>query len=174
MSDDDVILPTHECFDDVVTFMNGVAAEGATRAELVRFTTVHAIVLAPDDTPYAHAWLEHEDGRAIQGGIYKGERIYFSANREEYRAKIRIVKEWRYSMDDCLRLDRELGTPPWDPEVKALCGGGHRVWRDDGRYSSVVVTVAGETMGPPVSAEHFRDAPISPVLRSALKGNADG
>lgn len=144
--DDETIYPTHECFDDVVIFMNGVAEAGAARAELLRYTIVHAIVLAPNDEPYSHAWLEHEDGRAIQGGIYKGERFFYSANREEFRAKVRIVKETRYNMDEVLALDRELGPGPWVSEYKALCGGGRRVWVDEGeapRWSSVEVVDAG-------------------------------
>jgi hypothetical protein len=138
MSHEETIGPTHECFDDLVDFLNDLAERGAPREVLMKYTVVHGICLMPPNgEPYAHGWLEC-DGFAIQAGIYRGERIYFRVRVEEYRAARFVWDETRYTLDEVLELDSlegEARLPPYRPEYKALCNdklperpGEPRVW----------------------------------------------
>lgn len=131
-TDEETIYPTHRCFDDVTDFLNDLAKRGAQREQLIRYTVVHGIMLAPDGTPFAHAWLEQDDAGEriiIQGAIYKGERGWLRMTRSEFLERSKVWDETRYTLDECLHLDRVRGPGPWVPEYRRLCGNERREWR---------------------------------------------
>jgi len=128
MQEREAFYPTHHCFDDVVDFLNNLAVTGACREELLEYTVVHGVYLAPPNgEPVAHAWLERA-GLVVQAGIYKGERIYYSVPREEFLAMFKIWDETRYTVIEALELDSRMGRPPWVPEYRELCGTDGKVW----------------------------------------------
>ena len=47
MTHEETIGPTHECFDDLVDFLNDLAERGAPREVLMKYTVVHGICLMP-------------------------------------------------------------------------------------------------------------------------------
>jgi hypothetical protein len=117
------IYPTHECFDDVVGYLNALAETGMDPHYLnAVFTIVHGICLHPNGRPFSHAWVEM-GGDVIQAGIHRGERIYFSMPRAVFRASARVYDETRYTLRDVIFLARKTGRPsgPWVPEYWALC-----------------------------------------------------
>jgi len=125
---DEPIYPTHRCFDDIVDFFRDLAEKGTPAAVLNRFTVVHGILLSPEGEPYAHGWVERDDGLVIQTGIYRGERILFALEREEFLVSHMVWDETRYTLREVLRNDRTLGYPPWIPEYRDLCSSEKRAW----------------------------------------------
>lgn len=121
------IYPTHTCFDDVVDYLNQIAYRGASREELLAYTVVHGILVMPDGSRFAHAWLEH-DGKILDGGIYQGERVWIEYSLTEFRGLHVVEDETRYTLPDAERLDDEFGPGPWKPKYRALCSDKRRVW----------------------------------------------
>lgn len=122
MSDDDeTIYPTHRCFDDVTDYLNELAVGGATYEELNRYRVVHGIIAPDGEAPHVHAWLERDDGRVFQWGIYKGERIMFSVARDEYIAQANVIEFVSYSIRGCLAMDRVFGPGPWKSKYRVMC-----------------------------------------------------
>lgn len=118
---DEAIYPTKRCFDDLVDFLNDLAVNGASAAELIRYTVVEAICLKPPDgQPFPHGWLEC-DGFAIEAGIYRGDRIFYRVPIPDFRASHRVWDETRYSLREVLAMSRLGKFPPYRAEYKALC-----------------------------------------------------
>jgi hypothetical protein len=131
---ENVIRPTHECFDDVTEFFNRLAVAGATATELEQFTIVHAICLRPPTgEPYAHGWIER-DGFVIQAGIYEGRKIYYKIRRDDLLRSRVVWDETRYTVYEMIELEDALGFPPYRDEYRALCAdvrpdrGGPKEW----------------------------------------------
>jgi hypothetical protein len=121
MSGDEAIYPTRHCFDDLVDFLNDLAVNGASGAELIRYTVVEGICLKPPDgDPSPHGWLEC-DGYAIEAGIYKGERIFYRVPIADFRVSHRVWDETRYSLHEVLALGRRGKLPPYRDDYRALC-----------------------------------------------------
>ena len=117
------ILPTMTCFNDAIEYIEQVAKEDRLRA--MRLVLVHAIVLMPDGPDegrqYAHAWVE-EGALVWQGGIYLGQRVYFSCLASEYLPHMRVQDSTRYSLLELYIENRKSGHyGPWKPEYQALC-----------------------------------------------------
>jgi hypothetical protein len=126
--DEDVTLhPTHNCFDDVIDYINMLAKGGMHPEEIDRrYTIVHGIMLLPDGKPVSHAWLE-QGGVVTFAGLYKGERVYVSADRAEYVRYAMVYDETRYTVRETCELQRRTGwMGPWKPEYRALCGDVQR------------------------------------------------
>jgi hypothetical protein len=121
--DDEPIYPTHQCFDDVANFYNELVAGGACASEIRRHITVHGIMFTPDGEPYAHGWIEVEPSRlVIQGGIRLGRRIFYGMRRADFLRSLPVWDETRYTIDECMELQRRCGMPPWREEYRVLCG----------------------------------------------------
>lgn len=114
------IYPTHSCFDDVTNFLNMLALRLGSRAELERYTVVHAICLRPDGSPYAHGWIECE-GMAITAGLLNGRYVFYRMDREEYRRARCVWDETRYTVPEMIEAEDAHGLPPYVPEYRALC-----------------------------------------------------
>jgi hypothetical protein len=147
MSDHLTIHPTHHCFDDVTEYLNALAEDGASGEELRRYTIVHGIIVAPDGTPTAHAWLEIQEKdltMVIQAGIVDGERVYFVMPRAEFLAHLMVWDETRYTIGEALQLDQHLGRAPWVPEYREICSRSGKAWIVVGGNFADVVEVLGE------------------------------
>lgn len=130
------LYPTHTCFDDALDYLALVGKERGRHGIRGHFV-VHGICLVPDKEsfvgsqnpgdPFAHAWVEHE-GRVIQGGIFRGERVWFSITVEEFHEKWRVRESTRYSVREALRLNRLTNHyGPWLEKYEALTRTAERV-----------------------------------------------
>lgn len=149
---DTAILPTHTCFDDALDYLAHRLKADPSSEE--RLTLVHGILLAPEGpkagTPFAHAWVEEElQGRTIvwqdgfidlggfeiplAGGTLRAEqdlaRVSYSTPAAEWRQKMRLRKETRYSARQASAENgRTNHYGPWVEEYRALCGRGETFW----------------------------------------------
>lgn len=117
------IRPTHTCFDDVLDFL----VTSIPREQLVEWTVVHGICLAPDESRFAHAWLER-DVSVWQSGILDGEAVFYEMPHEVFLRAWRVQRSTRYSVREAVDWNMRTGHyGPWDEEYRSLCGGD-RVW----------------------------------------------
>ena len=176
------ILPTHTCFDDALDYLaHRLKADPASEP---RFTLVHGILLAPEGakagTPFAHAWVEEDlpggvvvwqDGYVdlggfempLAGGTLRAEhdlaRVSLSTPAAEWRAKMQLQKETRYTVREAWAENRRTVTfGPWEPEYQALCGGGETFW-PEGREPSPLRWADLEGVSREQAAAEFRELP---------------
>lgn len=122
---DHTIYPTGNCFDDALEYLSERVAKDRILIDSGTLVLVHAIVLQPDGPdegkPFAHAWVE-EGGRMFQGGIYQGERIIWSADKDEILSALRVQEFARYTPREAAvenKRTRHFG--PWLEKFEALC-----------------------------------------------------
>ena len=131
------IRPTHHCFDDALDFFEEVVGIEAFRRNHAQYTVVHAICIAPDGNPFAHAWVEH--GALIwEAGIVDDARVFFARTELGHP----VVRAVRYSVADAIRLNYESEHyGPWDAEIKALCAakGEHVLHGESAPFAAVLV-----------------------------------
>jgi hypothetical protein len=140
---DDPIYPTHTCFDDALDILRKLVLEQTSKGLPVptNIWVVHAICLVPDDNPtdagkpFAHAWVEQDvDIKgwpfppapnlrvAWQCGIWKGDRILYSAAADEVRGQLRIQDETRYTAVQALHENlKHNHYGPWEERYRRLC-----------------------------------------------------
>jgi hypothetical protein len=138
-----MLYPTFACFDDAMEFFNELASEGAEVSRLDEYRIVHGIVLTPDDEPYAHAWVEHDDpsnplGKTvIQAGLVAprasahNERIWYQMPLAEFERRYRVQKRTAYTPRQASDENYRSGhLGPWLPEYAAACNDGprKRIW----------------------------------------------
>jgi len=123
------IFPTHRCFDDVLDHQAELRTRDPKTA--ARQLIVHGILLAPEDghgvhagEPFAHAWVEDDDERRIyEAGILNGEKVWWSADRDEWYRKMHVQAATRYTLHAALILNWQHGHyGPWVRAYAALCG----------------------------------------------------
>lgn len=122
------ILPTHHCFDDALDFIEERLRRNASALHLV---LVHGIALGPsgphEGEPFAHAWVE-EDDVAWDCGMLDGQRVYYSLERGEFYASLRIQDFTRYTLREAWQENQRSGHyGPWKAEYAALCGKDRRI-----------------------------------------------
>jgi hypothetical protein len=116
------IYPTHKCFDDALDYLDFIAkTEG--RDSLERHTLVHGIVVSSKNgIRYAHAWLEDGDGNIIQGGILKGEKIYYAMSPTEFAEFLRVEEYTRYTPRQAVAENHRTGHyGPWVEKYRLQC-----------------------------------------------------
>jgi hypothetical protein len=129
MSSSDV-YPTGKCFDDALDLMAATLKSCRDPRRRASLFLVHALCKAPDETLFAHAWLE-EQGRVIFVGIQDGKRKVFIAERGEYRRSWQVQESVRYTFDQALALNHQTGNyGPWVERYRQLCGG-RKIWRPE-------------------------------------------
>ena len=123
------IFPTHRCFDDVLDHQAELRRTDPTTA--ARQLIVHGILLAPEShdglragEPFAHAWVEDDEERRVyEAGILDGEKVWWSADRDEWYGKMRPQAVTRYSLHAAIILNWQHGHyGPWVRVYRALCG----------------------------------------------------
>lgn len=118
------IFPTGSCFDDALEFISERVTEN--RSAIDALLLVHGIALIPEDQPeagkpFAHAWVE-EGAEVWQSGILDGERIYFSAPKEEILPKLRVQEATRYAVREAHAENvRTKSYGPWLEKYQGLC-----------------------------------------------------
>jgi hypothetical protein len=120
------ILPTGHCFDDALDYITERVPEldDAGRAAL---RLVHAICIAQDGTPYAHAWVE-DDGKAWDAGLLDGKRIWYAVEIAEFMTARHVMDVTRYTLTQALEANWSSGHyGPWKPAYKALCGQSGKI-----------------------------------------------
>jgi len=108
---------TGECFDDVGALVLYLVKRNDFEPESI--TVVHAEVLFDgSDEPAAHAWLEvkdecYETFYQQEGG---GEKIVIRMPVADHNSRMKVLRELRYSLEECLAQCRRRGdtTGPWD------------------------------------------------------------
>lgn len=118
------VYPTRECFCDVVRYFNQAVETGVAIAYLeATFVIVHGICLLDDGRPYAHAWIERAFTNTVTlCGIHRGQTIYFSVNRDDFRRQAYVYQETRYTLPEHIELSEATGAGgPWLPEYLELC-----------------------------------------------------
>jgi hypothetical protein len=146
--------PTHSCFDDAVQFFIALGTEGTPAEQLDKFVLVHGICLAPDDTPYVHAWVEHADDFVVMAGIVEGKREYYKVERGSFYENWRVQEFTVYTVDEFVRAcaaSRGGTAGPWLPKYIAMQNRdrkskGPRKWRigEIVRERTVFNTLTGE------------------------------
>ena len=127
------IFPTHQCFDDVLDHQAELAQRDPVTA--ARQFIVHGICLAPEGEhagePFAHAWVEDdEESRVSEAGILNGEKIWWSADRDEWYAALRVQERTRYTLDQARILNWQTAHyGPWVPKYRALCKSSRTIFR---------------------------------------------
>jgi hypothetical protein len=128
---DNVIHPTHTCFDDALDLLVDLMRQAKSHTQgkrlVRRYRLVHAICSAeagqPAGKPFAHAWVEDlEKDQVLFIGLLRGEKHIVAADREEYQHNIGLEHAIRYSYPEAVvwnRITRHYG--PWDQQVRALC-----------------------------------------------------
>lgn len=125
------ILPTHHCFDDALECLVWRLSIDPSRGDDPALVLVHAIRIACDGTPYAHAWVE--DGDLVwDAGILNGQKIAYAAQRAEYYAATTIQEQTRYTAREALAENRRAGNyGPWVQAYRVLCSSSRRVFGMD-------------------------------------------
>lgn len=120
-----IIYPTHSCFDDAMEFVDYVARE--FKGEDVPIQLVHGLMTGDDGQPHAHAWVEETNMKlAVFAGMHKGEKVYFYTPIDQFYAGYKITETTKYSVIEALENNlRTIHFGPWEPKYVALCGGGH-------------------------------------------------
>jgi len=124
-STDLTILPTGKCFDDVFAFVEMRLAENPELLD--RLTIVHGVCLFPDDQeeagkPFAHAWVIERDSVVWQGGLLRGERVWYSMPFGEFTLQLRVQRATPYSLRTAAAENKRTGhLGPWLEEYRALC-----------------------------------------------------
>jgi len=112
------LRPTHDCFTDALEYLEQTAQEDVDRA--VRLVIVHALLVAPNGEPYAHAWVE-EDGLCWEGKVCDGVRVFAGFVRDEFYAVHRPIRMTRYAADEAIRENHRAGHyGPWDRVYRAF------------------------------------------------------
>ena len=118
--------PTHSCFDDAFEYIELMIKHKPHREIREQYFIVHGICLMPDDTPFAHAWVEHpEKGEeaCTFKAIAEGQEVFCTADKPGFYEYYRVQKCTRYSMLQALKMNRQTGNlGPWAMEYKLLCG----------------------------------------------------
>lgn len=119
------ILPTHTCFDDALDFMAERLKQDKKLAFGAELLVVHGVCLAPEgrhkDRPFAHAWVE-EGGRAWQGGILDGEKVFYSMTVEEFCERLRPQHWTKYTVSQAARENHRTNHfGPWVQRYADLC-----------------------------------------------------
>jgi hypothetical protein len=126
-----VLMPTHSCFDDSLSYISDAVLENKAEA-VEHLRLVHGICLAAEgpqkDRPFAHAWVEQDRSVVIQAALLDGEKIWFGCLRKEFYAKMRVQVSTVYTVEEAVHKNWEHGTyGPWDTAYRALCANGSRV-----------------------------------------------
>lgn len=121
----DVVHPTHTAFDDALDFF---VECNVPLIEFDEYSVVHGICLRPDETPFAHGWVEHH-GIAVQAGLLEGQRIYYGVPLREFRERWRVREQTRYTVIEALRENYRSGHyGPWVEAYARLCTTDPREW----------------------------------------------
>lgn len=107
------MLPTGTCFDDTVEYMLKAPSPDAV--------LVHTICSSnATSPPFVHAWVEHAD-MIFTCGLYNGEKVFFGVNKFDFRGRLSIRYEVRYTFQQMTQhLLSTLTSGPWDHEVNAI------------------------------------------------------
>lgn len=120
---DDVIYPTHQCFDDAIDFiLRRCVAKDALLDSLYLVHGVGTVVDGiADGCQYAHGWVE-ENGVCWDAGIFHGERTWYSRSRSDFYLVRGIIKSTRYTLLQAMHENRRTGNyGPWQTEYVKLC-----------------------------------------------------
>jgi hypothetical protein len=134
-----VILPTHQCFDDALEFVENRLKEHpeAANTYLDTLHVVHGVVRFPDDSPehagthFVHAWVEERDelnGRTLvwDAGLLQGQRIWFSVERDEWYEHMRVQRVTHYTLMAACDMNQETGHyGPWDRSYAQMLKAQH-------------------------------------------------
>lgn len=128
MTDRQILMPTHTCFDDAVEYLMLRVKADMASADTLRI--VHAIAHSPDGEhagePFAHAWVEDGD-LCWFAGVLDGTRIFVAAARDEFYNELKIHDATYYTLLDAASEEQRTGEyGPWKPQYQALCGRGDR------------------------------------------------
>jgi hypothetical protein len=111
------VHPTATCFDDAMYYIAWLLVTDP-EFDPDAYRIVHGVCLLPDDTPYAHAWIEKDGVEAIGCGLIDGDKVYFYADRRDYYKEFRMQELIRYTLSQVAA--RKTGGP-WEPKFKKLC-----------------------------------------------------
>ncbi len=148
------ILPTHHCFDDALEFIGERVLEEPSLARGTRLVLVHAICLAPVDLPplragdrFVHAWVEETDPICDDvlvwdaGRLETGQFVRYAIRRTEYRARLRVQDETRYTIRKA--YDENVRSGHYGPWIPA--------------YVALIRSKSSAADGPPPSPEETRE-----------------
>ena len=127
-----VIHPTHQCFDDAVELVLYLHTEEGVPAAQLR--VVHAICLLPNDgMRFAHAWVERGSD-CLFLGLYDGARVICTVPRHDYYRRLRVQERTKYTPRQVAqKAQRAMSHGPWKPQYLALTrqGAAAQTERDD-------------------------------------------
>jgi hypothetical protein len=135
-----LVYPTFSCFDDAMEFLEALALQGCPKHKLNQHRLVHAVCVAPDGAPFAHAWVEHRLQKlAWLAGIIDGRRTVYGMKLGEFYELYKPKQLTRYTPLEASRENYRTGTMgPWREEYQALCSG-ERVIRGHGPPTTVLI-----------------------------------
>lgn len=133
------ILPTGECFTDIVEFAEALTCggplclldldgKGFPELDPNAILLVHGVLHAVNPwrslrvgDPYAHAWLEQGDA-ILHAGLWDGRKVYVVFDKAGYYQKHRIEDATAYTLSEACRQNAASGHyGPWEERYLALC-----------------------------------------------------
>lgn len=111
------IHPTGTCFDDALDLIAEIVKAHPDAAYTREFELVHAICHPPEFHKFAHAWVETDQGKgvAIFFGIIDGRREQIATRAEEYRQRLNVLEETRYTPYQAYQMnDKHENYGPWE------------------------------------------------------------
>lgn len=113
-----VIYPTHHCFDDSLELLVLLGEDIDTRKEI---RLVHAICTSPNGELYSHAWVEDYD-ECYFSGLYMEKFIYYGIKKEDWYEGAGVKEATKYSFAQAVRKNLETNNfGPWESKYKELC-----------------------------------------------------
>jgi hypothetical protein len=119
------LYPTHTCFDDSLDLVLALVRENPDEVRKQNVFLVHGVCLLPDGTPYAHAWVEIDEGGGItvlNAVLRDGMKVYGQFLKEQFYQTWRVEERIRYSLleayENCRQYDY---SGPWEDRYRVLC-----------------------------------------------------
>lgn len=125
------LRPTNHCFDDALDYLELALRLGGPAA-LERHVLVHGVCLMPGNAttphePFAHAWVERDDGMVVQAGMAEGVRVFYEMPALHFAVLFRPQRFTKYTVDEAWKENERSGTfGPWLEEYQALTRNAKR------------------------------------------------